>query len=466
MSEAKHASDDPEEKVTGMGPTLLAAEARTGIDPRTFIEWFRSSAPYIHAHRGRTFVIAFGGEAVESRGLRNLVHDVALLHSLGVRLVLVAGTRPQIERRLGQRGSKSRYVNGVRVTDALALACAKDAAGSVRLEVEALLSMGLPNSPMAGARLRVAAGNFVLARPVGVIDGVDYQHTGEVRRIDAEGIRQRLDAGAVVLLTSIGYSTTGELFNVSSHDVAAATAIALGADKLISMVEGRGVTDHRGRPLHELTVAEATKLLDRKTRYNEDLRRHLRAAIRVSSRGVRRAHLVPRRIDGSLLLELFSRDGIGCLVSNERFEGIRAAGPDDVAGILELIEPLETEGLLVRRSREMLEMDIDRFSVVERDGMVVACAALYPYVEENVAELACLAVHPRYREEGRGEELLAFIERRCIEQGIGRVFALTTRATHWFRERGFEPAKPRDLPTRKRALYDKRRNSKVLIKHL
>ncbi len=434
--------------------------------PDAFVEWFRGSAPYIHAHRGRTFVLVVGGEVMKSAGLRSLVHDIALLSSLGVRLVLCVGARPQIDERIAARGKKARFVGGVRVTDKLALECVKEAAGTNRVELEALLSMALPNSPMAGARMRVVAGNFVSARPVGVIEGVDFQYTGEVRRVDADAIRAHLDSGALVILTPIGYSITGEAFNVSTHDLAAAAAIALRADKLICLVEGKGVVDRRGRLQHELTPETAETLLAGDHRLGRDVDLHLQSAVRACRRGVRRAHLVSRRIDGGLLRELFTRDGIGTLVSEQQFEGVRSARPEDVAGILELIEPLERQGILVRRPREMLERDIGRFIVAERDGMIVGCAALYVYPEENVAELACVAVHPQYREAGRAEVLLQYVERVCREQGVARVFVLTTRTAHWFVERGFEPSSPRVLPEAKRALYDKKRRSKVFMKSL
>lgn len=440
-----------------------------GADPqperRAFVEWFRASAPYIHAHRGRTFVVVFGGEVFSGPGLRDLVHDIALLHSLGIRLVLVAGARPQIERRLAERGSAPRYVAGLRATDDQALECAKEAAATVRLELEALLSMGLANSPMAGARIRVASGNFLTARPVGVVDGVDLMHTGLVRRIDADGIGKRLDDGAVVLLTSIGYSVTGELFNVRTHDVAAHTAAALGADKLVCLVEGEGLTETGPDPIHEATPEQADAILQRGG-LGEDLAGHLEASVHACRHGVRRAHLIPRRLDGGLLLELFTRDGVGTLVTRETFEDIRQARLEDVGGILELIEPLERDGVLAGRSRELLERDIERFVVAQRDGLVVACAALYPYPDHGSAELACVAVHPHYREAARGDALLQFLERRGRELGLRQLFVLTTRTAHWFRERGFVPAGLEDVPEPRRGRYDPDRNSKILIKSL
>ncbi len=440
---------------------LARAQRSTGAE---FVEWFRASAPYIHAHRGRTFVLVVGGEVMKSSGLRSFVHDVALLSSLGIRLVLCVGARPQIDERIALRGKKPRFVNGVRVTDRLALECVKEAAGTNRVELEALLSMALPNSPMAGARMRVVTGNFVSARPVGVIDGVDYQYTGEVRRVDADAIRAHLDSGAVVILTPMGYSITGEAFNVSTPDLAAAAAGALRADKLVCLVEGKGVVDRRGRLKHELTPEDAEALLAGDHGLARDVELHLGSAVRACRSGVRRAHLVSRRIDGGLLRELFTRDGVGTLVSEHQFEGVRPARSTDVAGILELIEPLEKLGILVRRSREMLEQDIGKFIVLERDGMIVGCAALYVFPEEKIAELACVAVHAQYREAGRAEVLLQYVERVCKEQGVGRVFVLTTRTAHWFVERGFEPSSIRVLPEAKRALYDKKRRSKVFVK--
>ncbi len=431
-----------------------------------FVTWFRQSSPYIHAHRGRTFVVSFGGEACIDPGFPHLIHDIALLHALGIRLVLVAGARPQIEERLKARGAELRYVNGLRVTDALALACVKEAAGAARVEIEALLSMGLANSPMAGARIRVASGNYVTARPLGVIEGVDYQHTGEIRRIDTEAIGQRLDDGAVVLMTPVGYSPTGEVFNLSASEVATRTAIALGADKLISLLEGPGVLDAQGALLTHLTPRQVDALVVAPGSLPEEVIKSLQGAVSACRRGVKRIHLISRKTDGALLRELFTRDGIGTLITAEPFEDLRPARIEDVGGILELISPLEASGFLVRRSRERLETEIGRFLVMERDGMIIACAALYPYPGTGLGELAGLAVHPDYRSGGRGDKLLDGIETQARSHGIERLFVLTTQTAHWFQERGFEPAGLTALPMEKQALYNYRRNSKVFIKTL
>ena len=431
-----------------------------------FVRWFRNSSPYINAFRNRTFVVAFGGEMLADAQFATLVHDLALLNSLGVRLVLVHGTRPQIEQCLQQRNADFQYVHGLRVTDDTALECVKQAAGSVRVDIEALLSMGLTNSPMAGARIRVVSGNFVTAQPLGVRHGVDYCHTGEVRRIDSQAIHRHLDEGALVLLSPVGYSPTGEVFNLSAHDVATATAIQIQADKLVYLVDGKGITDNRNRLLRELTLQQAESLLAGKHKLNEDAANSLTSAINACRQDVPRVHILNRHTDGALLLELFSRDGCGSLVMQDQFEDTRQAQLSDIGGILELIAPLEKEDVLVRRSRERLEMEIDHFTVVERDGMIVACAALYPFVEEKISELACLAVHPDYRNHGRGDALLKYIERQSRQLGIQRLFVLTTRTAHWFRERGFKSGSLDKLPVKRRELYNYQRNSKVFIKDI
>ena len=295
---------------------------------------------------------------------------------------------------------------------------------------------------------------------------MDYGFTGEVRKVDAQAIRLWLEQDAIVLLSPLGYSPTGEIFNLSAEDVATATAIALGADKLLVLSEGPELRDPTDRPIRELSPSDAERLLAEHPALPEEAAHHLRLALRACQSGVRRVHRLCRRVDGALLLELFTRDGVGTLITADIYEGARPATIDDVGGILELIRPLETDGALVWRSRERLEMEIEQFTLLERDGAIIGCAALYPFPEERLGELACVAVHPAYRNSGRADTLLRFIERQAEEQRLQRLFVLTTRTAHWFRELGFEPAEVADLPVQKQALYNWQRRSKVFIKNL
>jgi amino-acid N-acetyltransferase len=444
------------------------------VDPRAaddFVHFFRSSAQYVHAHRGRTFVLAFGGEAIRDDDFPKLIHDIALLHSLGVNLVLVHGAGPQVERKLERAAIEQRVVNGRRIVDRRMLQHVKEAVGAARVSIEALLSMGLPSSPMAGARIRVATGNFVVAQPIGVVDGLDYEYTGEVRRVDADGIKERLGQDAIVLVTPLGYSLTGEVFELPYAEVASHVASAISADKLVGLVDSWQPIRVGKRRVAVASPADAEKLARRKG-LTPEVRAHLTAAIAACRGGVRRAHIIPRRIDGSLLRELFTADGIGTMVTAEGFGEARRARLGDVVGLLSLLEPMAEDGLLLRRPRELLEREIHRFAVIERDGSVIGCCALLvhsidrPEGATRLGEVAALAVHPEHRQRGHGDHLLTYVERWARQEGLDRLFALTTRAQHWFVERGYAPGAIRDLPPSRREAWSKKRNSKALYKTL
>jgi amino-acid N-acetyltransferase len=431
-----------------------------------FVSLIRESAPFIYAHRDRTFVIAFGGEVVADGKFIELTHDLNLLVSLGCRLVLVHGARPQVEARLKERGIKTRYVSNRRVTDPIALECCKEASGTLRVDIEALLSLGTANSPMAGSDIRVASGNFITAKPLGVIDGVDFQHTGEVRKVDVEGIRRRLDMEETVLISPIGYSPTGEIFNLTLEDVATAVAIALKADKLIFLMETAGVVDEKGMLLSELTAQQAEQIIASNTPEPEDVQLFLPCAARACREGVGRTHLISRHIDGAILMELFTHEGVGTMVTREPLETLRQATIEDVGGVLRIIQPLEEEGILVKRNREALEREIDNFSVLTHDDRIIGCAALYPFPGDKAAELACLAVDPAYRGTGKGERVLNHMERRAKARGLKRLFVLSARTAHWFLERGFSETDVQQLPAQKQALYNYQRRSKICVKPL
>jgi len=430
-----------------------------------FVSWLRSVAPYIHAFRGKTFVVAFPGELVVAGALPVLAHDLSLLHALGIRVVLVHGSRPQVEEQLALRKVESRFHNGLRITDEVALECAKEAAGELRLDIEAAFSQGLPNTPMANAAIRVISGNFVIARPVGIIDGVDHELTGLARKIAYEAINPILNAGGLVLLSPLGFSPTGEVFNLAMEDVAVAAATALRADKLIFITEIPLITDAAGTEIREVSTHQAGAILDSGS-LNTDAAYYFEAATRATHLGVPRAHLVPYTVDGSVLLEVFTHDGVGTMISSENLESLREATIEDVASILHLIEPLEADGTLVKRGRELIEREVDYFSVIEHDGVIFGCAALYPFPAEKMAEMACLTVSPDSQAQGDGERLLKHLETRARAAGFRQLFVLTTRAAHWFLKRGFVMASIDDLPKDRQNMYNWQRKSMVLIKKL
>lgn len=421
---------------------------------------FRNSAPYINAHRGKTFVVMFGGEAVQSNNFEHLIQDIALLQSLGVRIIIVHGARPQIDERLALRGIQGKFVDGVRITDKASLECVKDAAGSLRSQIEALLTLGLPNSPMHGARIRVCSGNLVIAKPIGVRNGIDFEHTGSVRRIDVEGIQDQLDDGSIVLLCPMGYSPTGEVFNLSHEDVATQAAIALNADKLITLSSMDGIFEN-DTLIRTIEVDRLQTLINEGQIQSEVT--CLNAMVDTVNAGIDRAHCVSYHHDGAILKELFTRDGHGSLVMQTHYEQLRSATIDDVGGILSLIKPLEDSGVLTVRSREKLESDIEQFTVIVRDGMILACAALIPFVEEKMGEIACVAIHSDYRGKNRGERLLEALSKKAILYNLKKLFVLTTVTSHWFLEQGFVEQNIENLPTSKKDMYNFTRNSKVFM---
>jgi len=441
----------------------------------TFVPWFRSVAPYIHKFRNQTFVVGIAGEAIAAGKLPHLAQDLAMIQSMGVKIVLVHGFRPQVTEQLQAKGHAAKYSHGVRITDEVALDCAQEAAGQLRYEIEAAFSQGLPNTPMADSTVRVISGNFITARPVGIVDGVDFQHSGLVRKVDIAGISRVLDMGAMLLLSPFGFSPTGEAFNLAMEEVATSVASALQADKLIFLTEVPGI---RMRPLEpasddnpidtELPLAAAEKLLADLPPATQptDTGFYLQHCVKACKNGVERSHIIPFAVDGSVLLEVYVHDGIGTMVVDEKLESLREATVDDVGGILQLIEPFEKDGTLVKRSRTEIERDVGNYTVIEHDGVIFACAALYPYPEAKTAEMAALTTSPQSQGQGDGERVLKRIEQRARAMGLDSIFVLTTRTMHWFLKRGFVQADPDHLPEARRRLYNWDRKSQVLVKKL
>jgi amino-acid N-acetyltransferase len=441
----------------------------------TFVPWFRSVAPYIHKFRNQTFVVGVCGEAIAAGKLPNLAQDLALIQSMGVKIVLVHGFRPQMTEQLQAKGHAPQYFRGIRITDEVALDCAQEAAGQLRYEIEAAFSQGLPNTPMAGATVRVISGNFLTARPVGIVEGVDFQRSGVVRKIDTAGITRSLDMGALVLMSPFGFSPTGEAFNLTMEEVATSVAVALQADKLIFVTEIAGIATQVGQPMGEdnpvdteLPLAAAEKLLSELPDANQpsDTAFYLQHCVTACKAGVERSHIIPFAVDGSILLEVYVHDGIGTMVVDEKLESLREATVDDVGGILQLIEPFEKDGTLVKRSRTEIERDVGNYTVIEHDGVIFACAALYPYPESRTAEMAALTVSPQVQSQGDGERVLKRIEQRAKLAGLDSIFVLTTRTMHWFIKRGFEQVDPEWLPDARKRKYNWDRKSRVLVKKI
>jgi amino-acid N-acetyltransferase len=429
------------------------------------VDGFRHSAPYVNAHRGKTFVVMLGGEALAQNQFRAILNDVALLHSLGIKVVLVYGARPQIDAALAANGIAPAYHDGVRITDEDSLKVIKQVAGALQFDITARLSMSLSNTPMQGAQINLVSGNFVIAQPLGVDNGVDFCLSGKVRRIDVQGLKRQLDNHCIVLMGPIAASVTGESFNLTAEEIATQVAIKLKADKMIGFSSQNGILDRNGDVIAELMPNDAQNIMSKLAEQGSacvGTMAFLKASIDACRNGVPRCHLVSYLEDGALLQELFSREGIGTQIVTESAERLRCASIADIGGVLNLIRPLEEQGILVRRSREQLEIEIEQFMLIERDGLVIGCAALYPFEEDNAGEFACLVVHPDYRDADRGSLLLKNIINQARNRGYSRLFALTTRSIHWFLEHGFVIEDVEALPQKKKQLYNYQRRSKIL----
>jgi amino-acid N-acetyltransferase len=436
-----------------------------------FVEKFRNATPYINNFRDKTFVIYFSGDILINNSFPSLIHDLSLLHSLGIKLVLVHGSRKQIAQKLAASNVSSEYEVDQRVTNKETLNIAKEVSGTIRFDLEALFSSFfkyLPNIDRASPsqhQLNVISGNFVTAKPMGIINGIDFQYTGVIRKIHTDEINTALSNHSIVLISPLGASPTGEIFNLNSEDLATECAIALGADKLVFITEIEGIYDENKQRLSEITSHDVQHMID--SGDNNDQHPHYQRIIQACSAGVNKVQLVSQNIDGALLLELFTAQGHGTLITADTLEEISLATVEDVSSILELIEPLELNNTIVKRSRETLEIEVGNFYVLKREQKVIACSALYQNPsDQDFGELACMAVMPEYQDKGRGDKLFKWLCQQSKKSGIKKIYALTTQTAHWFLERGFYKAEINDLPLDKQQSYNYRRNSAVYIKEL
>eukprot|EP00127_Corallochytrium_limacisporum_P000746 Clim_evm32s25 gene=Clim_evmTU32s25 len=442
-----------------------------------FLDFFRTSAPYIKAHQGSVVVVHLPGDLFVHPSLDSVMEDLALLRLIGVRLVLVAGSGYQTDKKLRSMGEAKHFAGGYPVVTQRMLQACMDAAGHTRFEIERKLMKGIKNSPI-NLDFNIVSGNFFTAQPIGVRDGVDLQYTGSMRRVHNDRIMERLLHGDVVVLTGLGYSVGGEIYKVPSEQVASATAASLKAQKLIFMASGQcWKNKETGNIIQAMYYPDAVKVLqwiksgEAKERDGQvippDFLRYMEQSVGALRRGVSRAHLINRNLDGAMLVELFTRDELpgNTMISVDMYDGMRPASTSDIPGILDLIQPMEAQGNLVPRDRQDLEQEIGNFVVCSRDGLIMACANLTMF-DQDYAEVGSVAVHPSYRKLGKGDSLLGYMERRALSQGAKHIFALSTTTMQWFMERGYRNVGIDDLPPTKRAKYNHKRNSKIYMKEL
>lgn len=428
-----------------------------------FISSFREAAPYIDYLRGKTLVIGLASSLLSEQVLPKIAADLNLLTSLGVKIVLVHGLAYQINQLSVAQNIYPQFHHHHRITDEATIRIAKQAAGIARADIEAALSIGITQTLQRSRRQKIQTGNFISAQPYGIIDGIDMGYTGRVRKIDSEAIRQNLDNGSIVIISPIASSLSGKIFSLSMTEIAQALAIALQAEKLIFLIEQAGILSPNDKLIKNLSAAQAQIMLNNKLVHSDQVL-ILEAALNAVKNKVQRSQIISGRQDGSLLSELFTRDGIGTSLSCDAFIKIRQATSYDIADIMALIRPLEEAGILLKRNREYLENHINGFYLLEHDRQLYGCVAFKEYPEDNAAELACLVVSPHTRDAGYGEYLLEHIIKESKKRGYSRLFALTTHTSDWFSERGFKNVDAQELPAKRQHEYqESKRQSKVFL---
>jgi len=419
----------------------------------------REALPYITRFSGEVFVIKFGGETLDGHNFIQMLPDIALLRSVGIRIILVHGANPQIEAMSKVYGQKSEKRDGIRITDEMTMTIVQQASSSVTQKILATFSA----MNKTRYNLKGFVGNVVRAKPMGVVDGVDYQFTGKVDSIDADTLRKVLADDFVPVLPPLGVDSFGTVYNINADTLAVEVAVALQARKIIFLTNVDGVLEN-GQLIPELTPQQARELLAKKDVVTGGMIPKLEACITSCENGVRRAHLLNYNKEGVILLEVLSQHGLGTMINANPYKNIRKAILADVENILDLTKPLMEAGILLKRTWEEYEAGIHEFAVFEKDMLVFGCGALRVFRDRQSAEIYCVAMDEKVRDRGYATEIIEYLENQAREKGVNHLFALTQGTHEWFLQRGFACVSEKELPPDRP--YDPARKSKILKKIL
>jgi amino-acid N-acetyltransferase len=435
----------------------------------SFIQNFRLSAKYINLFNQNIFVIALSGYVFNEDQFEKIAQDINILHSLKIKVILVYGARPQVESVLVKNKIPVRLVKNMRVTSSAALKHVIEVNGAIRNKIEATLS----TIKSVSEGMRLSSGNFLTAMPVGIIDGIDMESTGKIRGVDVESIKNKLNHHEIVIVSPIGYSPIGQIFNLSYEQTAANIAVAINADKLIYYVDANGILNERGELIPELTSEKAHKLIshieekpspESAQNLSYDDFNILKSSVFAIKNKIKKVHLINRNIDGSLIEELFTEKGSGTILTEFALENFRKATEGDLKDIYRILFPLEKRKIFIERDLTQIKGMINQFYVLEHDKKFVGCVSLNSFKES--LELASFSIEPKYQRLGFGKKLLKFCELEAKKLKYDEIFILTTQSEHWFAENGFKEKSKELMPTFKKKTYQSERNSKYLTKKL
>ncbi|HEX3798601.1 MAG TPA: amino-acid N-acetyltransferase [Verrucomicrobiae bacterium] len=417
----------------------------------------RGILQYIPRFREKTFILSIDGAIITDENFGNILLDIAVLRSLNIRVVLTHGAAAQVKALAEEQNVKASDLDGSGITDAETLKLALTAANRLTHEILEGLSAN---------DLRAASSNAIIAHPLGIIQGVDHLFTGKVERVDVELLQTLLSQGIVPVIPPLGFDGDGKTYRVNSDSVAVAVADALKATKLIFITAQDGLL-LQGQLIRQMIVADLNALLAKQS-FAPDMMSKARHAAAACNAGVQRVHVINGRVDEGLLAEVFSNEGIGTLIYANEYQQVRPAKKKDIRSIQVLTKNSVDNEELVKRTRTILEKQLNDFYIFEIDKNPVACVALHVYPDVNKGELACLYVSPSHENEGIGQKLIQFVETKARESGLSELLALSTQAFTYFQSKaGFVEGTPDDLPPMRREKYDQSgRNSKVLVKKL
>src|SRR5262245_27144675 len=433
------------------------------IKHREQVDLIREVFYYQNRFDGKTIVLKIDYPILNAPHFPQLLKDLAMLRATGIEIILVPGAREWIDAVLKEYEIESEYVDGVRIATQDSIPFVRMAAFDVANRLMTLLTAFQANAVI---------GNFVRARGIGVVDGVDFQNSGRVDKILKEPLQQILNQGMIPIFPCIGWNAAGKPYNLSSDDIAMAVAEALQAEKLFFVTDSDGVMETRftlppglvknsdGR-VARLSLEEAEEVLNLNAGNPDPDLKYLSLALTACRKGTERAHVVDGRMEGAILREIFSNLGVGTMVyGNNDYESIRPMKADDIGDVLRLIQPLIKEGILIKRTEDDLIGRQSDFVVYSIDDVVHACGSLRDY-GDGQGEIAGIATNPVYSHLSMGRKILSYLVEKAVRLGMTRVFALTTRTVDWFEQMGFVETNIDTLPAKKRETYDHVRKSRI-----
>ena len=429
---------------------------------REHVDLIREVFSYNRRFQDALFVLKIDSPIIDHPYFSLLVKDLALLHQNGIKIIIIPGAHDRINEILTQYKIPYDSARGVRISSEESINFIKMAAFDVCNKVMTLLS---------GNGIYSVIGNWVKARALGVVDGVDFKHTGQVERIRTEAVNTLLNEGHIPIFPCIGWNSNGDPYNVSSDELARVIAQSMQASKLFFLSAEDVLTNQSctipddvslsqdGR-LSKLSLSQAEHFI--KLNENNPLSDKIHCAIAACQEGVDRVHILDGRIEGAVLKEIFSNLGIGTMVYSNIYERIRPMKRRDISSVLSLMKPFVDNGILIPRSREQLEEKLDDYVVYAMDGILHGCAALHRYGNQK-AEIAGLAVDNQFVHLKIGKKIVFYLLEKGKEAGLNEIFVLTTKTSDWFLNMGFVPAGLEALPEEKRLQYNRNRNSRILV---